>query len=150
MRTIKSALIAALLLGLVLSLPALAQITNFDNVVVTADVVVGDDLTVADDVAISGLVRHAAATAITVSNGSEVTPTGSYQPITSAANTGTSDITIQTAGTIVTFVNTANTTITFTDTGTLKLSGNAALGQYDTLTVISDGTNWIEVSETNN
>ena len=41
-------------------------------------------------------------------------------------------------------------TITITDTGTLKLSGNAALGQYDTITLWSDGTNWIEISETNN
>jgi hypothetical protein len=41
-------------------------------------------------------------------------------------------------------------TITLTDTGTLKLSGNAALGQYDNITLMSDGANWVELSETNN
>lgn len=149
-RSILSALLAAALLAAVMSLPLLAQISNFDNIVVSADMVVGDDLTVTDDAVIGGLVRHSAASAIAVSSDSTVTPTGSYQPITAVTNTGTADIAILTAGTIVHFVNTANVTITFTDTGTLKLSGNAALGQYDSLTVISDGTNWIEVSETNN
>jgi len=41
-------------------------------------------------------------------------------------------------------------TITLTDTGTLKLGGNAALGQYDSITLLSDGTNWIQVSKADN
>ena len=47
-------------------------------------------------------------------------------------------------------VNNSNTTITISDTGTLKLSGNIALGQYDTLVLISDGTNWVQLATTNN
>ncbi len=143
-RTVLAAIVASVVVASVAFLPVLAQISNFDNIVVSNDMVVGDDLTV------TGLTRNVKSTAITVSNGSTVTPVGSYQPLTSAANTGTSAITVLSAGTVVYFVNTANTTITFTDTGTLKLSGNAALGQYDSLILLSDGTNWIEVSETNN
>lgn len=143
-RAILSGVIAALLLVALVSLPVLAQISNFDNIVVSNDFVVVDDANV------GGLMRYTAATAVTVSNDSTVTPTGSYQPLTSAGNAGTATITVLSAGTVVHFVNTANTTITFTDTGTLKLSGNAALGQFDTLTVVSDGTNWVELSKTNN
>jgi hypothetical protein len=51
-----------------------------------------------------------------------------------------------TAGDVLTLVNIGSNAITITDTGTLKLSGNAALGQYDSVTLLSDGTNWIQVA----
>lgn len=44
-RAILSGLIAALLLVALVSLPVLAQISNFDNIVITNDLVVGDDIT---------------------------------------------------------------------------------------------------------
>ena len=70
---------------------------------------------------------------------------------TGAAATGTSAIGgYATAGRVIVLVNVGSNTITLTDTGTLKLSGNAALGQYDNITLMSDGTNWVELSETNN
>ena len=59
-------------------------------------------------------------------------------------------MTAGTAGDLVYIINTGSNTITITDTGTLKLSGNAALGQYDTLLLWSDGTNWIEVAQADN
>ena len=110
-----------------------------------ADLTVGDDATVTDDLTTAGLILGAQ-TGIVVANDTVVTPTGSYQPISSAGTVGTASITIQPAGFELTLVNTANQTITFTDTGTLKLSGNAALGQYDVLRLISDGTNWLQIS----
>lgn len=149
-RTILAAVVASVVVASVAFLPVLAQISNFDNIVITSDLVVGDDLTVTGDTVLGGFTRHSKATAVTVTNGGTITPTASYQPLTSTANRGTSSIAVLSAGTVVHFVNTANTTITLTDTGTLKLSGNAALGQYDSLILLSDGTNWIEVSETNN
>ena len=152
-RTIFSGLIAAALLALLLApmTPVVwAQISNFDNIVTSADMVVGDDMTIGDDAVVGGLLRTSAAAAVTVTRGGTITPTGSYQPITATKASGTSGIAILSAGTVVRFVNTSANTITLTDTGTLKLSGNAALGQFDTLTVLSDGTNWIEVGETNN
>ena len=89
-------------------------------------------------------------TSITIVNDTVVTPLGSYQPISSAGTVGTASITIQPAGFELTLVNTAATTITFTDTGTLKLTGNIGLGQYDSLRLMSDGTNWIMLGTSNN
>ncbi len=41
-------------------------------------------------------------------------------------------------------------TITISDTGTLKLTGDLALGTADTLRLLSDGTNWYQISTANN
>lgn len=135
------------------------------DVTTGADVTVGADMSVAGDVtfdgevdangdatfaamSIDGAVVNNPADTIVVTHSITVTPLGVYQPISSTGNTGTSIVTGCTAGREVTMVNQANTTITFTDTGTLKLSGNAALGQYDSLTLrCHDGTNWIEVAQ---
>lgn len=114
------------------------------------DAAVGDDLTVADDTVLAGDLTLTPATAITLTMNATLTPLGSYQPIRSAGTVNTSSITAGTAGDVLTLVNIANTSIVFTDTGTLKLGGNRTLGQYDTLLLVSDGTNWIEVSTTNN
>lgn len=155
-RTILSGLIAATLLGALLSLPVLAQISNFDSIVasgdVTAgdDVVAGDDATVGDDLSVGGWVNGNAADTLTITAGGTITPTGTYQRITAAAERGTSSVTGHAAGRIVYLVNVGSNTITLTDTGTLKLAGNAALSQYDTILLQSDGTNWIELARANN
>ena len=82
-----------------------------------------------------------------------MTPAGSYQPLTSASNVGTSSIAGCAAGTTgetVDLVNGGSNTITFTDTGTLKLSGNAALGATDVLGLRCDGTNWVQRFKSDN
>jgi hypothetical protein len=125
----------------------LADVTAAD---VAADAVTADAVT-ASEVVVDGDLILAAQTAISVTNGMTLTPTGSYQLLTSAAaSRAFGAITAADAGTVLTLVNTVNQTITITDTGTLKLSGNAALGQYDSITLISDGTNWIELNESDN
>lgn len=122
-----------------------ADITASDDVTATDDLVVGDDLTVGDDLYVADLIASTYTT-VTVTDGSTITPTGMYQRISSAANTGTSAIANPTAGRLLILVNVANTTITLTDTGTLKLSGNAALAQYDAIQLLGDGTNWIQIA----
>lgn len=102
------------------------------------------NVSVADHLAV------AAQTAITVTNGATLSPSGSYQPIQAAGNVGFGAITAGAAGRELVIINISNTTITITDTGTLKLGGNAALGQYDSLTLWSDGTNWIQLSKADN
>lgn len=87
---------------------------------------------------------------ITVTDGMTITPVSSIQPLTSAGNVGTSAIAINSSGIILRLYNTGSNTITITDTGNLKLSGNIGLGQYDSLTLISDGTNWIQTDTSNN
>jgi len=98
---------------------------------------------------VNGL-RAVAQAAIEVSDDSVITPTGVYQPLTASAACGTASIAAMAAGTVVAFQNVSTNTITLTDTGTLLLSGNAALEQYDTLVLLSDGTNWIQLAKADN
>lgn len=107
-------------------------------------------ITITDgNLVVADIERLTPQTTLAVASGTPITPVGSYQPISSTAAAGVT-ITVGTAGDTVTFINITTPTITITDTGTTMLSGNAALGQYDTLTVYCDGTNWIEVAQTNN
>jgi hypothetical protein len=117
-----------------------ADVTSSD------DVVVGDDLTVTDDATLQSDLTFTKQTRIVVTDGSTITPLGSYQPISSTATTGTSSITAGTAGDYLILVNVGSSTITLTDTGTLKLSGNAALANNDVIVLLADGTNWLQVS----
>ncbi len=108
-------------------------------------------VTATGDVTLNDSVVVGAQTAISVTNDATITPTGSYQPLTSAGTVTASLATSgYTTGTLLTLLNTANTTIVFTDTGTLKASGNVSLGQYDAASFIFDGTNWIQISESDN
>lgn len=121
----------------------------------TGDVTMGDDLTVTDDAAVTDDLTTAnlilaAQTGIVVANDTVIAPTGSYQPISAAGAVGTASITVGTAGSVLTLVNTSSNTITLTDTGTLKLAGNIALGQFDALNLISDGTNWVQTAPVGN
>jgi len=88
----------------------------------------------------------------TIANGTgDVAPTGTYHQITSAGNVGnTLSVSGFSAGYLAVLVNIGSSTITITDTGTTMLTGNIALGQYDTLTLLFDGTNWLEISASDN
>lgn len=119
------------------------DLTVSDDLTVTDDVFVGDDLNVAD-------IIGSTFTTITLGYAGTITPTGVYQQLTAAAARGTSSVANPTAGRLVVLINVGSNTITLTDTGTLKLSGNIALGQYDSLTMVGDGTNWIQLATTNN
>jgi len=83
---------------------------------------------------------------IAVTQDSAINPTGTFQPLSSTANRSTATIGNKAAGRILILYNTTNTTITISDTGTIMLGANRALGQYDSLTMFSDGTNWIEIA----
>ena len=175
-------LITSLVVGINYGAPGTADaqigsgLGNFDiagPVIVKTDVTVNDDLTTedlfvtddsafSDDVTITGDLFNetfnwvTAQSTATVTAGGTVAPTTSYVRLSSAGNVGTSSISGCTAGDsyskLVTLINMANTTITFTDTGTLKLSGNIALGQYDSLVIRCDNGhgNWIQLSTANN
>ena len=107
-------------------------------------------LTLSDgDVIVADDVRVTAQTAITVTNGAAFAPTGTYQPI-QAAGEVTPTVTIGTAGDLLVLINTSAQTINIADTGTTMLTAAGALGQYDSLTLWCDGTNWIEISRADN
>lgn len=119
-------------------------------------------INLADDITMDGaldvgttatlpLIVQTLATTVTVTNGSTIATNGDIVPLTAAGNVGTDDISLcETAGRVTLFWNASDTTITITETGNLKLSGDAALGQFDTLMLLGDGTNCIELAQTNN
>ena len=91
-----------------------------------------------------------AVTTITVTNGAAFTPTGTYQPITAAGEV-TPTITVNAdAGTWVLIENAGTNTINLADSGTTKLTAAFAMNADDTLLLVSDGTNWNEVSRAAN
>lgn len=116
---------------------------------------IGEDVAVAGAVTASGALNAGttlnldAQTTLTVTNGAPFTPTGTHQPIV-AASAVTPTIAIGESGDVLIVRNTGTNAITIVDTGTTKLGGSRALGQYDTLVLISDGTNWLELAYVNN
>ena len=124
--------------------------SNFTNVKASGYVVAGSYVESTTYAKIGTFERLVPGTTVVVTTDGTITPVASYQPLSSSGNVQTASITAGTAGDVLYMINTSNTTITISDTGTLKLGGNRALGQYDTLTLISDGTNWVERSYTNN
>lgn len=125
-------------------------ITVADDDVTVTDGVTADDVTVADDLTTADLYLTQQSSQ-TIIYGGTITPTGAYHQITATAARGTSSVAVVgKAGRVVTLINVGSNTITLTDTGTLKLAGNAALGQYDNITLLNDGTNWIQVSKADN
>lgn len=121
-----------------------------DDVTVTSgDITVTDgDVTVVDgDLTLSDNLFLTAQPVITVTT--FFTPTGRYQPVTATAARGVT-MTVGAEGMVVTITNVGTNTITITDTAPLIMAGNLALGQYDNLTLRSDGTRWIEMGRSNN
>ncbi len=150
-----------------------------DDLIAGDDVTVADDVTVGDDLAVTGLATvgetldvtgastlaslsvtgaqtvgtfqlWTAATAISVTTNGYITPTGTLQPLTSFGNVFTAQLSCGGVGRLIVLYNQSNTTITISDTGTVMLSGDTALGQYDALWLYSDGTNCIELAQANN
>ena len=114
------------------------------------DVAAGGNLSVVGTTtAASWLAFGTQPTAVLAMNGT-LTPTGSYQPISATASVGISVVVVPPAGTFVRIVNVGAQTVTLTDTGTLKLAGNAVLSTTDSLTMISDGGNLIEIARSDN
>lgn len=103
---------------------------------------------------ITNFYRAAPRTAISITaNGATVNPTGTNQQLSAvfpAKFTSGASITVKPAGTIIIFTNVSTNTITFTETGTLRSAGNIALGQYDSATLLSDGTNYYQIGASNN
>lgn len=113
------------------------------------DLSVWGDASINSDIILQGFLRLDGE-ALAVTQDGIITPTNSYVELTAAGDVSTGVIASGTEGDLLFLVNTANQTITISDTGTLKLSGDLALAQYDSAVLIFEGTNWIQLSETNN
>jgi len=95
------------------------------------------------------LIQEQAAQTITF-NDEPITPTGTFMHLAAGGNMWTDNIVAGTAGQLLILTNDSAVNIVITDTGTIMLSGNCTLSQYDTLTLIADGTNWLELSTSTN
>ena len=115
----------------------------------TGNTSVGGTLAVVGDTSLSGLLSIATVDELTVANGGTITPTGTLQRLTAAGAVGAA-LGAPTAGAYVMLLNTSANTITITDTTGAVLAGNAALGQWDTLTIVGYGNSWHEVARANN
>jgi hypothetical protein len=106
------------------------------------------------DTLIGGTLRLGAASTISVTNNSIITPTKTYQPLQSAGTvTATAMATTGfSTGNVVTLINTSDTSIVLTNGTNLKLPGaaNLTLGQYDSVELWNDGTRWIAIANENN
>lgn len=87
--------------------------------------------------------------ALAVTDGQVITPTESLLELTA---TGEVTASLETAvdGQVLILANSSNSTINIADSGTTRLSAAAALGQYDTLTLIGLGTSWYEIARSTN
>ena len=122
-----------------------------DTMRVEGDLTLGDDLTV-NDLLAAGKVRATRGTTQTLTADATITDTWTYLPVTAAAAIGTNGIasTTSVAGDVLILVNVGSNAVTITDTGNTVLSGNIALGQYDTLSLVFDGVRWVQLATTNN
>ena len=111
----------------------------FASVSTTGDITSGDDFLVS------------AQTVISPTDTATITPTGTYQPLSSAgAVTVALSASGYTTGSLLVLINTSDTTILISDTGTTKASSAVSLGQYDAALLWFDGANWIQIGESDN
>jgi fibronectin-binding autotransporter adhesin len=94
-----------------------------------------------------------AGSTVACSDGGVITMTATYQPL-SATGTVTPALSTTatgvTTGTLLCLVNTSANTINLADSGTARLAGAWAAGQDDAMWLVFDGTNWVEVSRSDN
>lgn len=83
-----------------------------------------------------------------VASAATITLPDTATAVTVTGTTGITSVTIAPAGRVVVLLFTA--TLTVTDGSNLKLAGNFSATADDTLMLLSDGTNWYEVSRSNN
>lgn len=86
----------------------------------------------------------------TVVNVTPITPTRSVLLLTESGTVTVTTIVAGPANAMLFVRNTAAQTVNVVDGSNLKLASTFAMGQYDTLMLISDGTNWIETARANN
>lgn len=129
------------------------NVTGFTSVNVEQDLAVGDDLTVTDDATIADAIvgdwlMLTPSTAISVTSGGIITPTGTLQPLTSGGAVTTSTSTAiangTTSGQILILHNkNASDAITIDGAGAnVECGGNQALGATDALVLQWQTDDW--------
>jgi hypothetical protein len=88
-------------------------------------------------------------TALTVEDGSTITPTATVMELTAAGAVG-AELAPAGDGQFLILVNTGAQTITITDTATTESTGDIALGATDSATFIGVGVKWYQLATSNN
>jgi UDP-3-O-[3-hydroxymyristoyl] glucosamine N-acyltransferase len=135
---------------------------------VTDDVVIVDSLTVtgtsalvgnvdvtgnmdvADYLSVSAETYFITGDAYTITEGATITPTQTVVEMTAAGAVSATMAPPSGDGQLAILVNTADQTITLTEDAEARIAGNFAMGQYDTITLVSVGVKWYEVARSNN
>lgn len=86
----------------------------------------------------------------TVTAGENITPTHTLHFITAAGVITAGSVAPGTQGMRLTLINSGTNAITINDGAPMILSGNIALGQWDSLSLVYRGTSWIQVATSNN
>lgn len=120
----------------------------------TVNLASGTTLTgqIAPSAGYGGLAVWATSVPIAAVDATPVAPLGLLQPV-SMATAGTMPITIPAAGQVICLWNTGSQAVSVDDTSTQVLNSGGtpiALGQYDMLCGISDGTRFIQFATSNN
>lgn len=87
--------------------------------------------------------------ALAVTDGATITPTAAVMELTAAGAVG-AELVAAGDGQLLILINTSANTITISDTATLESTGDIALGQYDTLTLMGVGVKWYQLAASNN
>lgn len=162
------------LAGCAAELPAQPQrapsggVSHFNSIATTHDLWVGGKLNVtgsingAENVDTMALesstletfsVTLGAQDMFTVAAGGIITPTGSVMQIKADDAVTVTEIAVGRPGDVLILVNMGTKVITVPDADPIKLTGsstNFAMGMDDTLTLWSDGTNWIQIAASDN
>ncbi len=118
------------------------------------DLTVEDDLLVSDDATIAGVLDFTGAPNTAISSGS-ATPTATFQSLSGEGGVADDCDTLVAAATgqfvIIKPLDSTNTVTMKDGTGNMRLAGDFALDHvFDTITLVYDGTGWLEVSRSNN
>ena len=85
-------------------------------------------------------------TEFTVQTGVPITVSGGFMALNASSIVTPSSIAPSVAGNVVVLYNNSVYTVTLQDSGVIMLEGNRNLGPYDSLTVMYDGTNWVQIA----
>lgn len=103
---------------------------------------------------ITNFYRAAPRPTLLVGMNGTINATGTYQPISGTTGSSVSvsgdNLTVKPAGTWLTLVNVGGQNIVITETTNMKSAGNLTLGALDSATFLSNGSDWFQISASNN
>lgn len=123
--------------------------TTVDSLIVSGNGDVTGNFEVTDHLLTQAELYLIPPAALTVTDGAVITPTAAFMELTAAGAVG-AELPAAGDGQLLILLNVGAQTITISDTATIESTGDIALGQYDSLTLIGSGVKWYQVAASNN